>query len=133
MKNKHILWITHLILITYLVITMIFLRNNTGYLMDWKVHPTIIFMIMFIFEIMSTITFQLRIWLTQKNKIRLAALIGASSWLIAGFQGILLINGSIEGINELFTFLLKIPPVFIATFNGILINSYFKKGGEGGK
>lgn len=101
--------------------------------MEWKLHPTIIFMIMFIFEIMSTITFQLRIWLTQKNKISLAALIGASSWLIAGFQGIMLINGSIDGISDIFTFLLKIPPVFIATFNGILFNTYFKKGGEGGK
>ena len=128
MKNKHILIITHLILIIYLIITIFALWNHEGFLMDWKVHPVIIFLVMFFFEIISTITFQLRIWLTQNNKIKLAALVGASSWLIAGFQGILLVNGSITGINEICTFLLKIPPVFIATFNGILINSYFRKG-----
>lgn len=128
MKNKNILILTNIILLIYLIITMILLWNHKGFLMDWEVHPTIIFIVMFIFEILSTITFQLRIWLTQNNKIKLAALVGASSWLIAGFQGILLVNGSISGISEICTFLLKIPPVFIATFNGILINSYFRKG-----
>lgn len=127
MKNKYILLITNLILFIYLIITMILLRDHSAYLMDWKVHPTIIFLIMFLFEIISTITFQARIFFTQRNKIKIAALLGASSWLIAGFQGILLVNGSISGISEMGTFLLKIPPVFIATFNGILINSYFRK------
>lgn len=127
MKNKHILILTNIILLIYLIITMFLLRNHDAYLMDWKVHPTIIFLIMFCFEIISTITFQLRIFFTQRNKIKIAALLGASSWLIAGFQGILLVNGSITGISEMGTFLLKIPPVFIATFNGILINSYFRK------
>lgn len=127
MKNKHILILTNIILFIYLLITMFLLRYNTAYLMDWEVHPTIIFLIMFLFEIISTITFQLRIFFTQRNKIKIAALLGASSWLIAGFQGILLVNGSISGISEMGTFLLKIPPVFIATFNGILINSYFRK------
>ena len=128
MKNKNILILTNIILLIYLIITMIMLWNHKGFLMDWEVHPTIIFIVMFIFEILSTISFQLRIWLTQNNKIKLAALVGASSWLIAGFQGILLVNGSISEISEICTFLLKIPPVFIATFNGILINSYFYKG-----
>lgn len=127
MKNKYILLLTNIILFIYLLITMFLLRHNTAYLMDWKVHPTIIFLIMFLFEIISTITFQARIFFTQRNKIKIAALLGASSWLIAGFQGILLVNGSISGISEMVTFLLKIPPVFIATFNGILINSYFRK------
>lgn len=127
MKNKHILILTNIVLLIYLIITTIFLWNHDAYLMDWKVHPTIVFLIMFLFEIISTITFQLRIFFTQRNKIKIAALLGASSWLIAGFQGILLVNGSITGISEMGTFLLKIPPVFIATFNGILINSYFRK------
>lgn len=127
MKNKHILILTNIVLFIYLLITMFLLRDHDAYLMDWKVHPTIIFLIMFCFEIISTITFQLRIFFTQRNKIKIAALLGASSWLIAGFQGILLVNGSITGISEMGTFLLKIPPVFIATFNGILINSYFRK------
>lgn len=127
MKNKHILILTNIILFIYLLITMFLLRDHDAYLMDWKVHPTIIFLIMFCFEIISTITFQARIFFTQRNKIKIAALLGASSWLIAGFQGILLVNGSITGISEMGTFLLKIPPVFIATFNGILINSYFRK------
>ena len=127
MKNKHILILTNIILFIYLLITMFLLRYHDAYLMDWKVHPTIIFLIMFCFEIISTITFQARIFFTQRNKIKIAALLGASSWLIAGFQGILLVNGSITGISEMGTFLLKIPPVFIATFNGILINSYFRK------
>ena len=127
MKNKHILILTNIILLIYLLITMFLLRHYDAYLMDWKVHPTIIFLIMFCFEIISTITFQARIFFTQRNKIKIAALLGASSWLIAGFQGILLVNGSITGISEMGTFLLKIPPVFIATFNGILINSYFRK------
>ena len=127
MKNKHILILTNILLFIYLLITMFLLRRHDAYLMDWKVHPTIIFLIMFCFEIISTITFQARIFFTQRNKIKIAALLGASSWLIAGFQGILLVNGSISGISEMGTFLLKIPPVFIATFNGILINSYFRK------
>ena len=127
MKNKHILILTNIILFIYLLITIFLLRDHDAYLMDWKVHPTIIFLIMFCFEIISTITFQARIFFTQRNKIKIAALLGASSWLIAGFQGILLVNGSISGISEMGTFLLKIPPVFIATFNGILINSYFRK------
>ena len=127
MKNKYILILTNIILFIYLLITMFLLRNHDAYLMDWKVHPTIIFLIMFCFEIISTITFQARIFFTQRNKIKIAAMLGASSWLIAGFQGILLVNGSISGISEMGTFLLKIPPVFIATFNGILINSYFRK------
>ena len=127
MKNKHILILTNIILFIYLLITMFLLRDHDAYLMDWKVHPTIIFLIMFCFEIISTITFQARIFFTQRNKIKIAALLGASSWLIAGFQGILLVNGSITGISEMGTFMLKIPPVFIATFNGILINSYFRK------
>ena len=127
MKNKHILILTNITLLIYLLITMFLLRHHDAYLMDWKVHTTIIFLIMFFFEIISTITFQARIFFTQRNKIKIAALLGASSWLIAGFQGILLVNGSITGISEMGTFLLKIPPVFIATFNGILINSYFRK------
>ena len=127
MKNRNILILTNIILLIYLIITMILLWNHKGFLMDWEVHPTIIFLIMFCFEIISTITFQARIFFTQRNKIKIAALLGASSWLIAGFQGILLVNGSITGISEMGTFLLKIPPVFIATFNGILINSYFRK------
>ena len=127
MKNKHILILSNIILFIYLLITMFLLRHQDAYLMDWKVHPTIIFLIMFCFEIISTITFQARIFFTQRNKIKIAAMLGASSWLIAGFQGILLVNGSISGISEMGTFLLKIPPVFIATFNGILINSYFRK------
>ena len=127
MKNKHILILTNILLFIYLLITMFLLRHHDAYLMDWKVHPTIIFLIMFCFEIISTITFQARIFFTQRNKIKIATLLGASSWLIAGFQGILLVNGSITGISEMGTFLLKIPPVFIATFNGILINSYFRK------
>lgn len=79
--------------------------------------------IMFGLELLSTITFQLRLWLTSKDKISAAASIGATSWMIAGLQGILLIGGS----NDSIQFLIKMLPVGIATYIGIYTNNIIYK------
>lgn len=121
MKNKHLLIITNLILLIYILTSIFWLDNYKATLIDVKTHPVFILTIMFIFELISTFTFQARIKLTQKSKYKLAALIGAISWMVAGLQGLVLINGDIDGMNNITTFFIKMPPVMIATFNGILI------------
>lgn len=74
--------------------------------------------IMFLLELLSTITFQLRMWLTGKDKITTAAMIGSISWLIAGTQAMLLVGGG----NSPFQFLIKMLPIGVATYIGIYMN-----------
>lgn len=78
---------------------------------------------MLVLELLSTTTFQLRLWLTSKDKISQAAGVGATSWMIAGLQGILLIGGS----NDSIQFLIKMLPVGIATYTGIYMNNLIYK------
>lgn len=119
--------IANILLLLYCITIGIYAHDAgwTAYLLGFKTEVITILITMFCFELTSTITFQLRIWLTSKNKITPAALLGASSWLIAGIQGLLLINGTIDPLNEISTFFIKMPPVFVATFSGILINNIF--------
>ncbi len=128
--NKYFLLIlsANLILITYTIIIGI-----VGWKLDWESNiigsrtPVVaILIIMFTFELLSTVTFQFRIWLTSKDKIIAAAFVGSISWCIAGLQGLLLINGDITHLNEVQTFFVKMPPVLIATFVGILTNHTIK-------
>lgn len=128
-KNKNIIIIANCLLGIYVTIISI-----VSYFFKWSAtilgeqsNVFTLMLVMFLFELASTTTFQLRIWLTSKQKIKLAALIGGCSWLIAGTQGLLLINGSIDPLIEWQSFLVKIPPVFVATLSGILINDYFIK------
>lgn len=127
-KDKWLILVVNIVLLIYIVVI-----GSVGFVYNWKcqilggkVDLIVLLILMFIFELISTITFQLRIWLTSKSKIRYAATIGAFSWLIAGLQGLFLINGSIEHVNEAATFFIKMPPVFIATFTGIITNNVIK-------
>ena len=80
---------------------------------------------MFIFELISTLTFQLRIKLTsifektKEPKLQfIIPIVAVFSWLVAGFQGVLFINNN----ENIYTFLLKIPPISFATFLGVFLN-----------
>lgn len=104
--------------------------NNYNYFGYWnffndkdKIPIPAFLAIMFFLELLSTTTFQLRLWLTGKDKISAAASVGATSWMIAGLQGILLIGGS----NDSIQFLIKMLPVAIATYIGIYTNNIIYK------
>lgn len=127
--NNLLIVISNLILLIYIVIIGAFgyINNWNANLLGNNTHLFVLLIIMFVFELLSTITFQIRIWLTSKDRIIWAAIIGSISWMIAGFQGLLLINGSINGLNDAATFFIKMPPVLIATFIGILTNYYISK------
>lgn len=131
-KNKKtylLILILNLLLLIYISIIGTISVNNDwyGYIVGFKVDLWVLLITMFGFELLSTLSFQTRIWLTSKDRIIIAAFVGGFSWLIAGFQGLLLINGSINGLNDLLTFLVKMPPVFVATVSGILINNLYKR------
>lgn len=135
MKNKIkktylIIGTLNILLLIYLIVIGIISYHSgwKAYILSYKVDLVWLLLIMFIFELLSTITFQFRIWLTSRDKITLAAFIGGLSWLIAGIQGLLLINGTIEPFNnDLISFVFKIPSVFVATVSGILINTIIKR------
>lgn len=132
-KDRQLIIFVNILLLIYIItIGTIAVFNNwymeiLGFKNVWLIW---VLLIMFIFELLSTITFQLRIYLTGKNKIRTAAILGAFSWLIAGLQGMILINGSINGIHDALTFIIKAPPISVATFSGILINNIYKQKGK---
>lgn len=131
-KNKAttLIIVSQIVLLIYIIAIGVYGTTNNikAHLLSYKVDLWVMLLTMFILELGSTLSFQTRIWLTSKERIILAAFIGGLSWLIAGGQGLILINGSIGNFNELITFLIKIPPVFIATFSGILINNFYRKG-----
>lgn len=108
--------------ITYSIITILTLISLVWLLIyrfvwvtNWKT-----LLLMFIFELLSTFTFQTRIWFTSKGKIILASFIGGLSWIIAGTQGMLLITESF-GFEKWVDFAIKLPIVFNATVVGILL------------
>ena len=75
-------------------------------------------------EIFSTITFQLRIYWTAKEKIQLAAIIGAISWGAAIFG--VIVYADMDFIGMIATSV----PIFAATYQGIYINYAFNKKGK---
>lgn len=128
-KTKWLILIANILLVIYIIVI-----GSIGIINNWKanlvgnqVEMIVILIVMFIFELLSTLTFQTRIWLTSKEKITFAAFVGAISWMIAGFQGLLLINGSINGLSDVATFFVKMPSVLTATFVGILTNDIISK------
>lgn len=128
-KSKWLILIANILLLIYtIIIGVIGIKNGwKADLVGNKVEMIVILIVMFIFELLSTLTFQTRIWLTSKEKITIAAFVGAFSWMIAGFQGLLLINGTITGLSDIATFFVKMPSVFTATFVGILTNDIISK------
>ncbi len=127
-RHTWLIIIANILLAIYIAIIGIigYYRHWTSNIWSAKAEVVWILIVMFIFELLSTITFQVRIWLTSKDKITLAAIVGSISWCIAGLQGLLLINGDISGLNEIQTFFVKMPSVLIATFVGILANYTIK-------
>lgn len=132
MKNHNttIIFISTILLTIYLLLVGLFYPYKTT-LINIQVDLWIVLLIMVIFELLSTITFQLRIIYTQKyieskkeHYRFLASGIAAISWIIAGCLGILLINGN----DSLTSALLKFVPVAIATFNGVFITLGAKNG-----
>ena len=131
-KTKKSFWLiigSQIALIIYIIIIGI-IGIHKGWkanLVGNEVELIWMLIVMFIFELLSTVTFQTRIWLTSKGKIIWAAFDGSISWMIAGFQGLLLINGDITGLSDIATFFCKMPSVLIATFIGILSNDIVDK------
>ena len=136
------LMITHFILLLYILATAI--TSYQGYVMKIDMFGTpidlwIVLMIMYVLELLSTFTFQLRIKLTsdyeisKDNKlIEIVPIIAGVSWMVSGFQGIifltaLLDEGSANDINDLGLAFLKLVPVFIATYNGVYSTMTLKR------
>lgn len=128
-KTKIIISIVNLLLVIYLITIAVIAEHNGWYcyILGFKNKLITLLIVMFIFELLSTITFQTRIWLTSKDMITAAAIVGSLSWVIAGIQGLLLINGEIYPLNDIATFFVKMPPVFVATFSGIILNYEIKR------
>lgn len=133
-KDLIVMLTLNIILALYIIIIGVVMGTNTidgtthdMFIFGWKTPTGLVLLIMFLLEIISTITFQLRIYLTSINRIQTAATIGAMSWLIAGVQGMILINGTLIGMNDLVAFSIKLLPVGIATYLGIYFNYIFSK------
>lgn len=130
MNNNKLLLIMNALMILYT--SVVWMAGDCGWFFGKQVNIAFVLLIMFILELGSTLTFQLRLKLTAKfeddpvkNRIYhiWVPIIAGLSWLIAGIQGVLLIGGTETFID----FLLKMPPVFIATFNGVYLNMLTKK------
>ena len=93
----------------------------------------------YVIELFSTITFQLRIYWTGKDKINLASVIGSLSWFVAIFSSIIGMfmtwSWNVPALDDdLINMLIFSPAVIIATFQGIqLIYYYDKKEGKNEK
>ena len=87
-------------------------------------------LIMFILEIISTLTFQARILLTaKKDKLKYQWIIPAIacfSWFIASMEGLILINDS----DTIIKFIIKFVPVGVATFLGVYCVNFKPKVGR---
>lgn len=129
LKENKLILILQIVLIAYLIVFSIisayfdktFLRGN---IFGKEVNIGWVLLIMCILEFISTFTFQLRMKLTadfeinQKKKlIWIVPLIAGFSWCVAGIQGIVLIGDS----DDLYKTIIKLFPVFIATFNGVYL------------
>lgn len=101
------------------ILLISFLTNITGRLFDTTVNIGVILIIMYILEILSTLTFQTRILLTsKKDKLKynwIIPAIATLSWLIASLEGLILINDS----DTIIKFIIKFVPVGVATFLGV--------------
>lgn len=101
------------------ILLISFLTNITGKLFDTTVNIGVILIIMYILEILSTLTFQARILLTsKKDKLKynwIIPTIATLSWLIASLEGLILINDS----DTIIKFIIKFVPVGVATFLGV--------------
>lgn len=128
--------ITHSILLLYIMIIFYITTQNISMDIDMFGKPVslwVVLLIMYLLELLSTFTFQLRMKLTAdyeltKNKklIEGIPLIAGVSWMIAGFQGIIFLTGGLyttelisQDIDNLTLAFLKLVPVFIATYNGV--------------
>lgn len=142
MRNRKIikrLLITHIMLILYITmmgVLSIYKIMNVE-MFGWEVPLWSILIIMYILELMSTFTFQLRIKLTSdyeikgnKKLIEYIPLIAGASWMIAGFQGIIFLTVGLtvnSQISEIELAIIKLVPVFLATYNGVYTTLITKK------
>lgn len=136
MKNKNVLFLlsTNIVLFIYVGIFFIVGELNpspvfTGVLFNKTINLGWVLLIMCILELMSTLTFQIRINLTaryeitQNQKLKMVVPFFAGfSWIIAGLQAIVLIGDS----SDLIKTVIKLLPVFIATVNGVYISLMWK-------
>lgn len=93
-----------------------------------------VLILMFFFELLSTFTFQWRMKLTSKyedakalnkpTKITpgLIAFIGGMSWVIASVESMFLLTD----VSTWWSSLIKLFPVFVATFNGVYYQCLMK-------
>ena len=142
-KDKLLMLVLHALLLIYIIIIgVVYVEKGfnmsiggTSGIWSWGM-----LVAMFILELLSTLTFTLRIYYTDK-KFNLAAMFGTLSWIIAGLQGLLFITGDIDfgtylfvdpvtgpeykyihSANFVYSFLTKIPVIGLATYGGIYFN-----------
>jgi hypothetical protein len=127
-KDRLLMLVLHAVLVMYIAVVGIIYKEQNFYMTFNGSEPLSVWymlIVMFLLELLSTLTFTLRIYYTDKS-FKLAAVFGTLSWIIAGFQGIIFITGDINfGINSLsflYSFLTKIPVIGLATFGGIYFN-----------
>lgn len=149
-KLRNRLLITHTALLVYTII-MLIIYYTGAYTVElvlfdnenWRAPLWSIVILTYIFELTSTLTFQLRMKLTSKyevghNKklIELIPLIAAFSWGVAGISGIIFftstpyMNGAAAYDEALLVNILKLTPIFIATYNGVYTTLILKKVGK---
>lgn len=133
--KKDYFWLYFTIIVANIILGIIILcislfTNYTSKLFDTTVNIGIVLLIMYILEIISTLTFQARILLTsKKDKIKynwIIPAIACFSWLIASLEGLLLINDS----DTIIKFIIKFVPVGVATFLGVYCVNFKPKVGR---
>lgn len=132
-KDYFWLWFTIIISNILLGLTIALISVFTDYtskLFDTTVNIGVTLVIMFVLEIISTLTFQARILLTsKKDKIKYQWIIPAIacfSWFIASLEGLILINDS----DTIIKFVIKFIPVGVATFLGVYCVNFKPKVGS---
>ena len=133
--KKDYFWLYFTIIVANIILGIVILcislfTNYTSKLFDTTVNIGIVLLIMYILEIISTLTFQARILLTsKKDKIKynwIIPAIACFSWLIASLEGLLLINDS----DTIIKFIIKFVPVGVATFLGVYCVNFKPKVGR---
>lgn len=132
-KDYFWLWFTIIISNILLGVTIALISVFTDYtskLFDSTVNIGVTLAIMFLLEIISTLTFQARILLTsKKDKLKYQWIIPAIacfSWFIASLEGLILINDS----DTIIKFVIKFIPVGVATFLGVYCVNFKPKVGS---
>lgn len=133
--KKDYFWLYFTIIVSNIILGVVILcislfTNYTSKLFDTTVNIGIVLLIMYILEIISTLTFQARILLTsKKDKLKynwIIPAIACFSWLIASLEGLLLINDS----DTIIKFVIKFIPVGVATFLGVYCVNFKPKVGR---